>query len=64
MNPVRLNEFAQWVRGTAFGEGEITGFAIDSREVQPGDLFVAIRGDRVDGHNFVEKALELGANSL
>jgi UDP-N-acetylmuramoyl-tripeptide--D-alanyl-D-alanine ligase len=61
MNPVRLNEFAQWVRGTAFGEGEITGFAIDSREVQPGDLFVAIRGDRVDGHNFVEKALELGA---
>ena len=33
----------------------------DSREVGPGDLFVAIRGQRVDGHRFIEKAIEAGA---
>jgi len=33
----------------------------DSREVAPGDLFVAIRGDRFDGHDFVEQAAARGA---
>ncbi len=34
---------------------------IDSREVEPGDLFVAIRGERFDGHVFVNQAVECGA---
>jgi len=34
---------------------------IDSRSVQPGDLFVAIKGDTFDGHDFVASALESGA---
>lgn len=38
-----------------------TGIAIDSRAVQPGDLFVALPGERVDGHDFVEVALQSGA---
>lgn len=33
----------------------------DSREVSAGDLFVAIRGQRVDGHRYIEKAIEAGA---
>ena len=33
----------------------------DSREVGPGDLFVAIRGQRVDGHRYIDKAIEAGA---
>lgn len=38
-----------------------TGYSIDSRTVQPGDLFFAIRGDRFDGHEFVAEALGKGA---
>lgn len=42
-------------------QSEILGFATDSRDVKPGDLFIAIRGANVDGHEFVAKARELGA---
>jgi UDP-N-acetylmuramoyl-L-alanyl-D-glutamate--2,6-diaminopimelate ligase len=40
---------------------EIAGMAYDSRQVRPGDLFVAIRGTHADGHGFIEKAIEKGA---
>ena len=36
--------------------------AIDSRGIRPGDLFVAIRGERFDGHDFVAQAFEAGAS--
>uniref|UniRef100_A0A7C4W201 UDP-N-acetylmuramoyl-tripeptide--D-alanyl-D-alanine ligase n=1 Tax=Fervidobacterium thailandense TaxID=1008305 RepID=A0A7C4W201_9BACT len=36
-------------------------FVVDSRQVQPGDVFVAIKGQRVDGHDFVGDALAKGA---
>jgi len=39
----------------------ISGVSTDSRQVRPGDLFVAIPGERVDGHLFVDQALERGA---
>ena len=39
----------------------IGGVAIDSRTLQPGDLFVAIRGDRFDGHEFLRAAVQSGA---
>jgi UDP-N-acetylmuramoyl-tripeptide--D-alanyl-D-alanine ligase len=39
----------------------ITDAAIDSRLVIPGSLFVAIKGDRVDGHEFIEEAIQHGA---
>ncbi|HEY7849295.1 MAG TPA: alanine racemase, partial [Ktedonobacterales bacterium] len=38
-----------------------TGFAHDSRQVEPGDVFVAVRGLHGDGHDFVEAAAEQGA---
>ena len=34
---------------------------IDSREIAPGDLFVAFRGEKTDGHRFIQSALEKGA---
>lgn len=39
----------------------ITGVSTDSRQVRPGDLFVAIQGDRFDGHDFVAQACDKGA---
>jgi UDP-N-acetylmuramoyl-L-alanyl-D-glutamate--2,6-diaminopimelate ligase len=40
---------------------EIAGLSYDSRQVKPGDLFVAIRGHHSDGHGFIENAVEKGA---
>ena len=37
---------------------------IDSRKVQPGDTFVALPGANVDGHDFVNKAIENGATKV
>lgn len=47
--------------GKASAAWVATGVSIDSRSVKSGDLFVAIRGDNTDGHNFVASALENGA---
>lgn len=57
-----LNDLATRFGGTLFGsDAEVTGFSTDNREVDEGDLFVAIRGERVDGHSFVPDALARGA---
>jgi UDP-N-acetylmuramoyl-tripeptide--D-alanyl-D-alanine ligase len=37
------------------------GYSIDSRTLQPGELFFAVKGERMDGHDFVDQALEKGA---
>lgn len=43
---------------------EVAGVAFDSRKVLPGFLFVAIKGRQSDGHQFIEKAIELGATVI
>ncbi|PAV31514.1 UDP-N-acetylmuramoyl-L-alanyl-D-glutamate--2,6-diaminopimelate ligase [Virgibacillus profundi] len=45
-------------------EMDITGIAYDSREVVEGSLFVAISGFSVDGHRFINKAIEQGAAAI
>ncbi len=45
-------------------KADITGVNIDSRRIQPGHLFVAIKGTQVDGHSFIKKAEELGASAV
>lgn len=39
----------------------VSGYSIDSRTIQPGELFFAVEGERFDGHDFVEAALQAGA---
>jgi UDP-N-acetylmuramoyl-L-alanyl-D-glutamate--2,6-diaminopimelate ligase len=56
-------------KGESFGlrgdtHREITGLAYDSRRVQPGDLFIALPGLHVDGHRFVEQAIQRGASAV
>jgi UDP-N-acetylmuramoyl-tripeptide--D-alanyl-D-alanine ligase len=63
-NPLTLEEIAEYMGGSLHGDQPgtvVTGFATDSREVKSGDLFLAIRGANVDGHEFAQKAIDLGA---
>ncbi len=43
------------------GARVVTGYSIDSRTIESGDLFFAVRGERFDGHDFVAAAAERGA---
>ncbi|WP_276817206.1 UDP-N-acetylmuramoyl-L-alanyl-D-glutamate--2,6-diaminopimelate ligase, partial [Segatella maculosa] len=45
-------------------EVEITGVNIDSRRIKAGHLFIAMKGTQVDGHQFIGKAIDLGAKSI
>jgi UDP-N-acetylmuramoyl-tripeptide--D-alanyl-D-alanine ligase len=59
-----LAQIARWLAVDAPAGGDAataSGYSIDSRTLQPGDLFFAIRGERFDGHDFVAAALERGA---
>ena len=56
------SEAAQATGGRATTKWEANGVSIDTRTIQPGDLFVALTAAR-DGHDFVSQALENGASS-
>jgi UDP-N-acetylmuramoyl-tripeptide--D-alanyl-D-alanine ligase len=57
-------EIAAATGGRAHGSFQVTGVTFDSREVGPGDLFVAMPGTVHDGHEFVGKAIDRGASGL
>lgn len=54
-------EIAVATHGRASDYFDVTGVAFDSREVGPGDLFIALKGETTDGHRFVEQAFAQGA---
>lgn len=45
-------------------ENYFTGVSTDTRTIKPGDLFVAITGERFDGHSFINQAIENGAAGI
>jgi UDP-N-acetylmuramoyl-tripeptide--D-alanyl-D-alanine ligase len=55
------SEIAEAVGGARQGDFEASGVTFDSREVEPGHLFVAMKGEATDGHLFVDKAFAAGA---
>ena len=50
------SEIAAATGGTASGHFEVSGVEIDSRDVRPGDLFFALKGEATDGHRFLDAA--------
>lgn len=65
-DPARLalwtaDEIAAATGGTAYGEFQVSGVEMDSRDVRGGDLFVALKGEAMDGHRFLDAAFANGA---
>lgn len=58
-----LGQVADWIHaeGDFPDDAEALGYSIDSRTVAAGELFFAVRGERLDGHDYVEAALANGA---
>ncbi len=64
MNQFSLGQLAEWAGGRLLAGDPaalVTGFSWDSRLIRPGDCFVALPGARVDGHDYVDRALVAGA---
>ena len=54
-------EIAAATGGTASADFRVAGAEMDSRDVRPGDLFIALKGEAMDGHKFVDMAFAKGA---
>ena len=57
-------EIALATGGTASADFVATGVTFDSREVGPGDLFVALKGETSDGHAYLDRAFAKGAAAV
>src|SRR5438128_12234561 len=62
MNFLQLLDGAEVLAQT--GNPEVTGVEYDSRQVKPGDVFVAMRGESSDGNRFIEQAIAAGAAAV
>ncbi|MGN6817076.1 MAG: UDP-N-acetylmuramoyl-tripeptide--D-alanyl-D-alanine ligase [Sphingomonas sp.] len=54
-------DIATATNGAASAAFDVSGVAFDSREIGPGDLFIAMTGEATDGHKFLDQAFERGA---
>src|SRR5713226_6289870 len=64
---MRLEDLARGVPGAVLegnGDVEVGGIAYDSRQVKPGDLFVAVKGINSDGHSYLAGAIAAGAAAV
>lgn len=59
----RVEEIARACGGEVRGDGNpaLVGVSTDTRSIQPGQLFIALRGERYNGHDFLEEAVARGA---
>lgn len=66
MRPVTLKQIAAWCGGSVTRGDEnivVTGVSRSSRDIQPGELYVALQGQRFDGHSFIAEAMRKGASA-
>ncbi len=64
MRTFTTEEIARMTGGVASGHAEVTSVVIDNREARPGSLFIAIKGERLDGHTFIDPAIDAGATAI
>ncbi|MDF1815498.1 MAG: UDP-N-acetylmuramoyl-tripeptide--D-alanyl-D-alanine ligase [Verrucomicrobiales bacterium] len=67
MIATQLSEMARWAEGALISgvpSVEVSRISTDTRSVQKGDAFLALRGDNFNGHDFVGKAVEAGAETV
>jgi UDP-N-acetylmuramoyl-tripeptide--D-alanyl-D-alanine ligase len=67
LTPLSASELAAIVGGRLVhgdANATVTGIAIDSRKLSPGDAFVAFKGEKVDGHTFVPQVIHQGAAAV
>lgn len=66
MKAIQIDDVVTATKGRLFGEahGTVTMVTMDSRKVKKGALFVAIKGERVDGHDFIREVFEKGASCV
>ena len=56
-----LNQIASATGGKQSGFCEVTGISTDTRTIKNGELYIALKGERFDGHDYIDKAFENGA---
>jgi UDP-N-acetylmuramoyl-tripeptide--D-alanyl-D-alanine ligase len=62
---LQLSDIAQAVKGQLSGENlTVIGAGIDTRTLQPGNLYIAIKGQHFDGHDFADQAIQAGATAM
>jgi len=65
---LRYDQLAEMIGGTVVARVKdnqiFTGVSTDSRTVKPGEMFIAIKGEHFDGHNFIDQAISRGADGL
>lgn len=61
MIPLSLKQIAEIIGGTLIGhDHNVTSVCTDSRQLQSGDLFIALKGPNFDGHGYVKQAADIG----
>lgn len=68
MEPLSINEITRAVNGVVSGNGstpeQVDGISTDTRNLERNDLFIALKGERFDGNDFLDKAVAAGAAAL
>lgn len=61
-----VKQLADWLQVTTYQQPtvEVTGVTIDTRTIKEGDLFVPFRGERSNGHDYVQQAMDVGASAV
>ena len=64
MEPIKLKNVAEAIGMRSESEREVERISTDTRTIVPGSVFLALRGDRFDGHRFVRQAVAAGAEAV